>query len=554
MTKTGILDRLQRLSEKIEWKLLVFLILFLNVKLGIKLSGIILIYVLQFDFKFRIRSSRILLFYISMIILAIVNKILTGRFSDRNENIMFLLGMFYWSLCILAFHQLRLFTEKNTLEKLQFTLLTFFLLNAFISYFSLLLIIWETKSLNPYQFQGLYQKYFMGTGDKIYGISFDVSTTNALINAMGILYFIRKNNIAMSLLCMTVVLLTGSNFTNILLTVVLLFVFFFQSTREQKSLIILLIFTGVIFISRVSPENNKYVIEYFNLDDSTNINSAQKEPGGDDLAFLEKPDSLLSGDEKKQKFARLYLDSLVKELRFKVYLEEIRTHNYHKYRTKYKIRPSLPPINLNDEFFQRKNEIVSLQAKLLEFEKQEYRAVHLNESKYDFQRSSGKLISFRETIDFFKAHPAKVLMGAGMGNFSSKLAFKTAALGIGGYYPIQLRYINDDFLKNHLAVFIYYFSKDAHFHSISNTPHSVFNQLLAEYGILGIFAYLTFYLGWFLKRRKAYLLLPFLFLLNGCFLMDYWFEQLSVIVIFELIMLISIKESEQDLELSHARN
>jgi hypothetical protein len=74
----------------------------------------------------------------------------------------------------------------------------------------------EIGFINPYRYQGLYQKYFIGTGDFIRGITFDTSTTNAVISAAGIFYGICRRRIALSLCCMVVLLMTGSNFTNLL--------------------------------------------------------------------------------------------------------------------------------------------------------------------------------------------------------------------------------------------------------------------------------------------------------------------------------------------------
>ena len=54
LIKTGD-DYFQKLRKAVDWKLLVFLLLFLNVKLAIKIPAIALIYILQFDFKFGFR-------------------------------------------------------------------------------------------------------------------------------------------------------------------------------------------------------------------------------------------------------------------------------------------------------------------------------------------------------------------------------------------------------------------------------------------------------------------------------------------------------------------
>jgi hypothetical protein len=52
----------------------------------------------------------------------------------------------------------------------------------------------------------MYQKYFIGTGDHIRGITFDTSTTNAVLNAFGIVYFLLRKQMVMALLCMAVLL------------------------------------------------------------------------------------------------------------------------------------------------------------------------------------------------------------------------------------------------------------------------------------------------------------------------------------------------------------
>jgi hypothetical protein len=71
----------------------------------------------------------------------------------------------------------------------------------------------------------------------------------------------------------------------------------------------------------------------------------------------------------------------------------------------------------------------------------------------------------------------------------------------------------------------------------------VYNQVLGEYGITGAILFIVFYLGYFVSkyRRLSYGRYLIIILL-GFFLMEYWFESLSLIVIFELFMLLNIKE------------
>ena len=145
---------------------------------------------------------------------------------------------------------------------------------------------------------------------------------------------------------------------------------------------------------------------------------------------------------------------------------------------------------------------------------------------------------------FLQHHPAKTFAGAGLGNFSSKLAFKATGLGFLGCFPAKFVYISKDFLVNHLDIYLNFFSKSVGFHSLSNSPFSVYDQILAEYGLLGVAAFILFYVGFFAKYAKQLTYgLPILLLMVPVFLVDYWFEQLSVLIFFELLLLLNIKET-----------
>jgi hypothetical protein len=53
-------------------------------------------------------------------------------------------------------------------------------------------------------------------------------------------------------------------------------------------------------------------------------------------------------------------------------------------------------------------------------------------------KSPGKIIALQQTFRFFQLHPQKVITGTGIGNFSSKLAFRATALKIAGDIPKDL--------------------------------------------------------------------------------------------------------------------
>jgi hypothetical protein len=115
-----------------------------------------------------------------------------------------------------------------------------------------------------------------------------------------------------------------------------------------------------------------------------------------------------------------------------------------------------------------------------------------------------------------------------------------------GGYPKKFAYTSNDFLNNHLNLYLTYFSKDIELHSLINSPNAVYDQLISEYGILGILSFIFLYLAFFVKHiRKLSYGIPLMLLLLGSFGVEYWFEQLSIVIIFELLMLLNIKETKE---------
>jgi hypothetical protein len=136
------------------------------------------------------------------------------------------------------------------------------------------------------------------------------------------------------------------------------------------------------------------------------------------------------------------------------------------------------------------------------------------------------------------------LTGTGTGNFSSKLAFRASGLKTSGGYPERFTYLSEAFKENHFTVYLNYVAKDSGYHSITNFPYSFYAQLFGEYGLTGIVCFLLFYVRFFARDlKKLTYAIPVIFIMGGAFVFDYWFEQLSVIVLFELLLLLNRKES-----------
>jgi hypothetical protein len=460
-----------------------------------------------------------------------------------NQNAALLAGLFTWILCILCIHQLKLSLENNSAEKIHYTILIFFILNTVFSFSNYFLIVLDSGSLNPFLYQGQHQKYFIGTGDNIRGVTFDSSITNALLNAMGVVYFLHRKQLIMTFVCMAVLLLTASNLTNFLVAGVLIYMFIFQSQRWQKSAIIVCLMFLLIFIAKISPQNNQYTLEVFRK--IFNIEKATQ-PQAANISLTERADSTLTPEERKQKIALLYLDSI-----HQILLERTKLRGNSNPYSISGIKSFEP--NIHTLPFQRKRDTSHLQEKLMTVANQISADSLVDRVKGAHDNLPGKAIAFKQTLEFFKSRPQRIFLGTGMGNFSSKLAFRISGLNISGGYPPQLAYVNQEFRNNHLAEYVYFFGRDAQFHSIVNSPNSVYNQLAGEYGLAGILAFIFFYIGFFVKRmRKNSLLIPLLLLLTGAFFFDYWFEQLSAVVLFELLILLSIKENELNKEIRNS--
>jgi hypothetical protein len=201
--------------------------------------------------------------------------------------------------------------------------------------------------------------------------------------------------------------------------------------------------------------------------------------------------------------------------------------------------------DINSNYYQSKKETPPEQMQLVTFINEHKNVLPISGNSNYKTSLPGKAIGFLQTINFFKQHLSNIITGMGTGNFSSKLAFKAAGLGFVGGYPNKYIYINHNFLVNHLDVYLNFFSKNSDFHSLTNSPFSVYDQLFAEYGLIGLAAFVFWYLGFFAKHyRKLTYGIPILVLMMAVLFTDYWFEQLSVMVFFELLLLLNIKDSQ----------
>ncbi len=524
-------------AKATDWLLLAFLVLLLNVKLVVKAAAILLMLVFRFNRRtgLRLKQPRLPLFYPVMMGIGLLSAVAGGHLTGLNYLMVLAVGLFSWLFCFIAIHQLKTTVERTDPEILHRTLLLFFVLNIVVSFVVYAGIVWETGTINPYRYQGQYQKYFIGTGDYIKGISFDTSTTNAVINAFGVVYFLQRRQYVMTLCCMSVLLLTGSNMVNLLLCLTLLFRFVLGTGRSQKSIIVVCMLMLVTFLAKVSPQNNQYISEVWKR-----ITSQPIPPiviPGHVIPLQLRPDSVLDREQQKEKIALLYLDSMNRVLLGRQAAAPAVTENN---------KPAIPVANIHTPPYQHRSDTTLIEQRLMDFIAAHKAELQLADQPVMEKDKPGKWIALRQTLHFLSAHPLYWVMGAGMGNFSSKLAFRATALNIAGGYPQRFQYINPGFTSNHLDLYLHYFAHTDGLHSVTNSPNSVYDQLIAEYGLTGIAAFFFLYIWYFLRHYKKMTYgIPVLLLVLGICGTDYWFEQLSVLPFAELLLFLNIKEGNK---------
>ncbi len=487
-------------------QLLVFLIFFLNVKFIVKVIAIVfmIISTRNFKFGFSLKNSRLPLFYLLIILLEIVKYLLVVHNYSLDYSLVLSMGILQWAFCLLSIHYLKLQIDQDNTGKTHNTIRAFFILNFLVSLFFLAILIFHPVWLTFWGHGANVTFDDPSAGDTILGISFDTSTVNATINCLGLIYFLFKKDYVFCLMNLLTVVLCTSNVTFFLTLAILILMVL--TVREKKLRIYTLLYTLIFLLLYflIYPKNRTYIRNYFVQMYVVNVNPKPQQTSDSEVYILQQGDSEIT--EKRA---------------ISIYPDSVYDFNNKKFEHVVSNFMSFRALRQNDKGYVIVPAVV-------------------------YDTKPGKFISFIQTYFYLKSSLRHFLFGSGIGNFSSKLAFRASGVRALGSYPKKFRYAAADFEYNHLMTYLYYYHAAASRHSVMNYPFSVYNQIAGEYGFIGTLLFVIFYLGYFLSKYQRlsygrYLII----ILLGFFLMEYWFESLSLIVIFELFMLLNIKEGRK---------
>jgi len=521
--------------------LLLFLVFMMNYRFAFKILALVVVYVWRPNFKFK--RDGLFFFYVSILLIAIANYLFVSRDFSLPHTLLVATGCLIWLACLLSYHQVRLWVDTNPAERLINTLKLLTLLNFAISAYDFLKVAVITRTVNPYT-QISPPPYGISSGDLIGGVFGEMHLVNTIVSCFLVLFFLYQTNFFYTVLALIPFLLTGSNLGTLLLSTLLFWVFVFNRHLIKKYFAIVGIAIISLFYIKVTPENQKYMLEvagkvYGQFTGKRNKTKPRPPLPPTGVSALPDTQAALPPKRKltKNELIVLYLQQKHKNRKGNettgVSQHDVSTfkilNSYERLLRQEEARES-------DRVFFRKDSLkrAKLQNPLFEYGRLK---------RFDLDAEAGKLTSFKQTATYLSQSGTRMAFGGGVGSFSSRLAFIASGLVTDSRILMQLpRYETPEFVENHKAIFKYLMFLDDETHSITNLPFSWYNELLGEYGLLGLLAFVVFYLAFFARRARHYSYGRIIFVaMLGFFLFDYWYERLSVMVFFELIMLVDLK-------------
>ena len=155
-----------------------------------------------------------------------------------------------------------------------------------------------------------------------------------------------------------------------------------------------------------------------------------------------------------------------------------------------------------------------------------------------------KILAFYDLYNYLSKYPTNFFFGAGTGNFSSREAFVAGGEYV-NWYPDNLIHKSKVFEHYHFSLWNHNILSTPYSDGTANQPFATYNRILGEYGLVGFLIFFFTYIFYFIRRvnRLTYgrLMLISIF---AFWILDYWFEYFSVMIFFELFLVLDIKEKK----------
>ena len=436
------------------------------------------------------------LFYIILPLLGLVNLFFFHQDFSSGRLISFSIGTIYWLMAFAAFIAVKVRIRDIGLRKTENTITVFFILNLLVSIYQLIHVIYISGTINPYSSELV--EFGNSTGDYIQGVFLAPCYINMFVSCAFTVYFLYKRKYLLSFLAAALAFITTSNFANVIFLLVLLVLFVVLNVKKARLTILFQLAFGTIFYLFVSYGNLSYFASSFTTKSKDTAESSVLK-------------SIALNDVKKDPVAP--------------------PKNSANTKAKAKVRQA------KEDSIKRAETIAVLK------QMNDGEQIVMNDKEF------GKLISLKQTKNFLESGTSNFLFGAGVGAFSSQLALRTSDIPVKNgsrLFARAPRYVSPDFKKNHYQVFSTIYQMGPEYHSIRHLPNSELNHIPGEYGVMGLIAFLVFYVGFFLKRAKRATYSILIGLMMGYFLLfDYVFEYLSLVLFFEIFFLTDLKRNEE---------
>lgn len=510
-------------KPKIDWLLIIFLLLFTNQAIfSLKILGLVMICLARFNWRFGFGEGRLPKFYLYIMVLAVFNFLFITREFTGEYIAAFIIGNLFWIFSAISSHQMKLSMERSGVATVAATMKVFTAINFAFCIMQLVNVILITGRLNPYD-PSIPFPYGVSTGDFIFGSFMEVSYYNTMVSALLAIYFIFKRSVLFTVLNVISFVLVFGNFGTIIFVGIitgLLLTGFLAALIKNT--------TGALatWIKNISPPGKFY---------------------------LYLPGLFLFIGVMYYITSPTNYDYIVSKVKDKVFSVKSSDENNYATMTDNQ-KPEAQAFETSGEYFKEKEKARMTRAAKVkggsldnDFTDKKVDA-KIELTKLYFEKLQGKNLSMLETVSFARSSTANLLFGAGTTRFSSLTAQKMSGFDSSRLFMnILPQYKSEPFADNHYLLLLERNkTSDYALLSTANRPDSLYNQLLGEYGLIGIALFGLFYIGFFMKKIRNWsygfwliaILLPFAHL-------NYVFDTLCVIPFFEYLMFEDISRNDK---------